>query len=65
MACLTEWRLTPAADLLVRTDATVASIARQVGCRTPFALSSTLKRVHGALRSSGRRPDADKPSTRA
>ncbi|MFF9474764.1 AraC family transcriptional regulator [Streptomyces roseolus] len=46
MAYLTEWRLTLAADLLARTDATVASIARQVGYRTPFALSAALKRVH-------------------
>lgn len=48
MAYLTEWRLTPAADLLARTEASVASVARQVGYRTPFALSAALKRVHGA-----------------
>lgn len=46
MAYLTDWRLALAADLLARTDATVASIARQVGYRTPFALSAALKRVH-------------------
>ncbi|MFF8413847.1 AraC family transcriptional regulator [Streptomyces omiyaensis] len=45
MAYLTDWRLAVAADLLARTDATVASIARRVGY-TPFALSAALKRVH-------------------
>ncbi|NML50137.1 AraC family transcriptional regulator [Streptomyces sp. R302] len=70
MAYLTEWRLTLAADLLARTDATVASIARQVGYRTPFALSAALKRVHDTrpveLRAAtGGAPTADKPSTRA
>ncbi|GHF90600.1 AraC family transcriptional regulator [Streptomyces filamentosus] len=46
MAYLTDWRLALAADLLARTDATVAAVARQVGYRTPFALSAALKRVH-------------------
>lgn len=36
-----------AADLLVSSDATVASVARQVGYGTPFSLSAAFKRVHG------------------
>lgn len=48
MSYLTGWRLALAADLLVSSDATVATIARQVGYGTPFALSAAFKRVHGA-----------------
>lgn len=47
MAYLTGWRLALAADLLVRTEATVESIARQVGYRSPFGLSVAFKRVYG------------------
>ncbi|MER5934906.1 AraC family transcriptional regulator [Streptomyces sp. NPDC002054] len=47
MAYLTGWRLALAADLLARTDATVESIARQVGYRSAFGLSVAMKRVHG------------------
>ncbi|WP_405706173.1 AraC family transcriptional regulator [Streptomyces xanthophaeus] len=47
MAYLTDWRLALAADLLVRTDATVESIARQVGYRSAFGLSVAFHRVYG------------------
>lgn len=48
MSYLAGWRLALAADLLVSSDTTVASIARQVGYGTPFSLSAAFKRVHGA-----------------
>jgi AraC-like DNA-binding protein len=35
-----------AADLLGEPDATVASVARQVGYGTPFAFSTAFKREH-------------------
>ena len=47
MAYLAGWRLALAADLLLSSDATVTAIARQVGYRTPFSLSTAFKRVHG------------------
>ncbi len=47
MAFLTDWRITLAADLLLEPDATVASVARQVGYATPFALSAAFKRERG------------------
>lgn len=47
MSYLAGWRLALAADLLVSSDATVATIARQVGYATPFSLSAAFKRVHG------------------
>lgn len=47
MAYLTGWRLAVAADQLANTDATVETVARQVGFSTPFALSVALKRVYG------------------
>lgn len=47
MSYLAGWRLALAADVLVSSDATVASIARQVGYGTPFSLSAAFKRVHG------------------
>jgi AraC-like DNA-binding protein len=47
MAFLAGWRLTLAADLLREPGATVASVARQVGYGTPFALSTAFKRQHG------------------
>ncbi|PVE11668.1 hypothetical protein Y717_31365 [Streptomyces scopuliridis RB72] len=47
MACLTDLRLALATDLLVRTEATVESIARQVGYRSAFALSVAFHRVYG------------------
>lgn len=47
MSYLAGWRLALAADLLVSSDATVATIARQVGYGTPFSLSAAFKRVNG------------------
>jgi AraC-like DNA-binding protein len=47
MTYLTEWRLSCAADMLVRSDATLESIARDVGYAGPFALSAAFKRVRG------------------
>ncbi|KWX23166.1 AraC family transcriptional regulator [Mycolicibacterium wolinskyi] len=47
IAFLTGWRLALAADLLQTSRATVASVARQVGYSTPFALSSAFKRAYG------------------
>jgi AraC-like DNA-binding protein len=47
MAFLTGWRLALAADLLLEPDATIASVARQVGYATPFALSAAFKRERG------------------
>ena len=47
MAFLTGWRIALAADLLLEPDATIASVARQVGYATPFALSAAFKRERG------------------
>jgi AraC-like DNA-binding protein len=47
MSYLTGWRLSLAADLLARTDATVEAVARQVGYGSAFALSVAFKRVCG------------------
>jgi AraC-like DNA-binding protein len=47
MSYLTGWRLSLAADLLARTDATVEAVARQVGYGSAFALSVAFKRVYG------------------
>ncbi|MGS0683653.1 AraC family transcriptional regulator [Nakamurella sp. GG22] len=47
MTFLTTWRLDLAADLLLEPEATLASVARQVGYANPFALSSAFKRVRG------------------
>ena len=47
MTFLTGWRLALAADLLRDASATVASVARQVGYSTPFALSTAFKRAYG------------------
>ena len=47
MTFLTGWRLALAADLLREPGATVASVARQVGYSTPFALSTAFKRAYG------------------
>ncbi len=56
MAYLTGWRLSVAADLLTRSDATVEAVARQVGYAGAFALSVAFKRVHGTRPSDLRRP---------
>jgi AraC-like DNA-binding protein len=47
MAFLTEWRLALAADLLLEPEATIGSVAQQVGYGSPFALSTAFKRVRG------------------
>ncbi|UGQ14653.1 AraC family transcriptional regulator [Yinghuangia sp. ASG 101] len=47
MTYLTGWRLALAADLLREPDATVGSVAQQVGYGSPFALSTAFKRVRG------------------
>ena len=47
MTFLTGWRLALAADLLCEPDATVGSVAEQVGYSSPFALSTAFKRVRG------------------
>ena len=47
MAFLTEWRLALAADLLLEPEATIGSVAHQVGYASPFALSTAFKRVRG------------------
>jgi len=47
MSFLTEWRLALAADLLSEPDATVESVARQVGYSSPYALSTAFKRERG------------------
>jgi len=44
---LTRWRLAMAADLLVGTDLTLATIASRVGYANPFALSAAFKREQG------------------
>jgi AraC-like DNA-binding protein len=47
MAFLTDWRLSLAADLLLEPQATIGSVAHQVGYGSPFALSTAFKRVRG------------------
>jgi AraC-like DNA-binding protein len=47
MKFLTAWRLALAADLLCEPDATIGSVATQVGYGSPFALSTAFKRERG------------------
>jgi AraC-like DNA-binding protein len=47
LSFLTGWRLALAADLLVGSDATLGSVAAQVGYGNAFALSAAFKRRHG------------------
>ena len=47
MSFLANWRIALAADLLREPDATLASVAYQVGYGSPFALSSAFKRLRG------------------
>jgi AraC-like DNA-binding protein len=47
MAYLTRWRILLAADLLLDPSVTIATVARQVGYATPFALSAAFKRELG------------------
>ncbi|WP_171060043.1 AraC family transcriptional regulator [Streptomyces montanus] len=47
MAYLAGWRIDLAADLLRESDATIDSVARQVGYGSAFALSTAFKRARG------------------
>ncbi|MBF8184230.1 AraC family transcriptional regulator [Nonomuraea sp. K274] len=47
MAYLTGWRIDLAADLLIESDATIDTVARQVGYGSAFALSAAFKRARG------------------
>lgn len=59
MSYLTGWRLCMAADLLERDEATVASVARDVGYSSPYALSTAFHREYGVRPSRHRRkPDS-------
>jgi AraC-like DNA-binding protein len=60
MTYLTGWRLALAADLLREPDATVGSVARQVGYSSSFALSTAFKRVRGLSPREHRARQADK-----
>lgn len=55
MTFLAEWRLALAADLLLESDATIESIARQVGYGSPFSLSAAFKRHYGVSPQAHRR----------
>ena len=62
MAFLTSWRIALAADLLLDPDATIGSVARQVGYATPFALSAAFKRERGVSPRDHRRGAAPAPA---
>ena len=62
MTYLTNWRLALAADLLRDSDATIGTIARQVGYGSPFALSSAFKRIRGVSPQQYRKNIRDKVS---
>jgi transcriptional regulator GlxA family with amidase domain len=47
MASLTAWRIDLAAGLVVNTEPTDDSVARQVGYGSAFALSTGFKRIRG------------------
>lgn len=47
MAFLSEWRVALASDLLRKPEASVTSVAREVGYGSPFAFSTAFKRVRG------------------
>ena len=47
MSFLTSWRIALAADLLLEPEATVGSVAPQVGYGSSFALSTAFKRLKG------------------
>lgn len=62
MAFLTGWRIALAADLLLEPDATIGTVAHDVGYGSPFALSAAFKRVRGVSPSAWRaRARADAP----
>ncbi|MHA6799736.1 helix-turn-helix domain-containing protein [Bounagaea algeriensis] len=44
---LTEWRIDLAADLFLESDATIESVAHQIGFGSAFALSTAFKRARG------------------
>jgi AraC-like DNA-binding protein len=44
---LTGWRLALAADLLLEPEATIGTVARQVGYGSPFTFSTAFKRIYG------------------
>ncbi|NUL44524.1 AraC family transcriptional regulator [Cellulosimicrobium funkei] len=46
-AYVTQWRLATGADLLDRSDGTLASVARQVGYSSPFSFSVAFKKHYG------------------
>jgi AraC-like DNA-binding protein len=58
MSYLTGWRLGRGARLLRETDATLATIARQVGYSTEFAFSGAFRREYGVSPSHFRRTPA-------
>ncbi len=47
IAYLTEWRIGLAADLFLESDATIESVAHQIGFGSAFALSTAFKRARG------------------
>lgn len=55
MSYLASWRLCMAADLLERNDATVESVAREVGYSSAYALSTAFHREYGVRPSQYRR----------
>lgn len=55
MSYLSGWRLCLAADLLQRTDATVDSVAHEVGYSSGYALSTAFHREYGVRPSHHRR----------
>ncbi|MFJ4962866.1 HTH-type transcriptional activator Btr [Streptomyces sp. ADI96-02] len=61
VAYLTEWRMTLAADLLSRTELTVAAVARRVGYADAFGFSAAFKRLRGTSPSAYRREAATAP----
>jgi AraC-like DNA-binding protein len=64
MTYLTSWRMTIATDLLQDTKTTVATAARRVGYKNPYAFSTAFKRTQGTTPTNWRREKADKESTK-
>lgn len=63
VAYLTEWRLALAADLLLDESRTLASVAREVGYGTPFALSAAFRRERGVSPQQWRRSRRETAAT--